>query len=69
LVGLAFLLVTTVCFAFPPAIPITASTMNYVVVVWGVLVFMATVTWFVDGRKNFHGPTAVEARLEVSWLE
>ncbi|KAK4991607.1 hypothetical protein LTR66_006489 [Elasticomyces elasticus] len=56
LVGIAYVVVTTVLFLFPPALPVTGSSMNYCVVAFAVVLVISTVQWFVDGRRNFHGP-------------
>lgn len=67
LVALIFLFVTSVCFVFPPFIPVTSgSTMNYVVVVMAIVYVLCAITWFVDGRKNFLGPSELEERLAIS---
>ncbi|TXT08722.1 hypothetical protein VHUM_02850 [Vanrija humicola] len=65
-ISLAFLALTSVCFLFPPARPVTGSTMNYAIVVFGVVLLMSGVTWLVDGRKNFHGPGDLEDRLAAA---
>ncbi|KAF2124686.1 amino acid transporter [Dothidotthia symphoricarpi CBS 119687] len=56
LLGLAYAIVTTVLFVFPPELPVTASNMNYCVVAFGIILFISTIQWFLDGRKNFTGP-------------
>lgn len=30
--------------------------MNYAIVAFGIVLIIAVVQWFVDGRKNFEGP-------------
>ncbi|KAF8308093.1 amino acid transporter [Clavulina sp. PMI_390] len=55
-VGLAFAVITTVFFLFPPALPVTSSNMNYTIVVFGIVMIASAITWFTDGRKNFKGP-------------
>jgi hypothetical protein len=30
--------------------------MNYCIVAFAIVVITATIQWFVDGKKNFHGP-------------
>lgn len=57
LVGMVYVLVTTVLFVFPPDLPVTGSNMNYCVVVFFLWLVIAMVQWFVDGRANFKGPT------------
>ncbi|KAK3116738.1 hypothetical protein LTR53_002571 [Teratosphaeriaceae sp. CCFEE 6253] len=41
---------------WPPATPVTASTMNYSVVVTGGVVILSTIWYFVRGRKEYKGP-------------
>ncbi|TXT10530.1 hypothetical protein VHUM_02035 [Vanrija humicola] len=65
-IALAMLVLTTVIFTFPPAIPVNGESMNYVVVVLGVAIILCLGTWFVDGRKNYHGPRDIEARLAMA---
>ncbi|KAF2683583.1 amino acid permease [Lentithecium fluviatile CBS 122367] len=56
LLGIAYVLVTTVLFVFPPELPVTASNMNYCIVAFAIIIIISTIQWFVDGRKNFTGP-------------
>ncbi|TVY49114.1 putative amino-acid permease [Lachnellula occidentalis] len=56
LIGLAYVIVTTVLFLFPPDLPVTGSNMNYCVVVFAIIVIISIIQWFVDGKKNFTGP-------------
>lgn len=55
-VGIAWAILTTVLFVFPPEIPVTPTNMNYCVAAFGVILLIAVVTWIVDGRKNYKGP-------------
>lgn len=55
-IGLVYTIVTTVLFLFPPALPVSGSTMNYCVVAFAVILIISTIQWIVDGRKNFEGP-------------
>ncbi|KAL1406007.1 hypothetical protein Q8F55_007690 [Vanrija albida] len=64
--ALAFLSLTSVCFLFPPALPVAGSSMNYAVVVFGAVLLMCGATWAIDGRRNFHGPGDVEDRLAAA---
>jgi len=64
LIGLAYVIVTTVLFLFPPDLPVTGSNMNYCVVVFFIIVVVSIVQWFVDGKKNFTGP-----RINVEALQ
>ncbi|PSR82853.1 amino acid/polyamine transporter I [Coniella lustricola] len=56
LVGIAWTLLTTVLFVFPPDYPVTPDNMNYAVVPFGVVLVIATIQWIFDGRKNYEGP-------------
>ncbi|ORY34978.1 amino acid permease-domain-containing protein [Naematelia encephala] len=65
-VGLAFTVLTTVFFLFPPDLPVTGDNMNYAVVVLGIVTIMAGLTWIFDGRKHFIGPRDLGALLELA---
>ncbi|KAI4145614.1 MAG: hypothetical protein L6R39_003756, partial [Caloplaca ligustica] len=54
--GIAYVIVTTIFFVFPPELPVTGSNMNYCIVAFAIIILISTVQWFVDGRKNFKGP-------------
>ena len=41
---------------WPPGTPVTASTMNYSVVVTGGIMILSIVWYWVRGRKEYHGP-------------
>lgn len=56
LLGIAYVIVTTVLFLFPPTLPVTGSNMNYCIVAFFIVVVISVVQWFVDGRKNYKGP-------------
>ncbi|KAI4178702.1 MAG: hypothetical protein L6R41_008260 [Letrouitia leprolyta] len=60
LLGLAYVIVTTVLFLFPPELPVTGSNMNYCIVAFAIVIIISTFQWFVDGRKNFKGPSIDE---------
>lgn len=62
--ALAFAAVTTVAFLFPPGLPVTGSSMNYVIVIAVIACLLSVATWFTDGKKHFQGPTDMEARLQ-----
>ncbi|BEI80392.1 hypothetical protein CcaverHIS002_0109210 [Cutaneotrichosporon cavernicola] len=65
--ALIFLLVTSITFTFPPFIPVASgSTMNWVVLVIGIVWIMCAATWFIDARKMFEGPSELEERLAIS---
>ncbi|KAI4127645.1 MAG: hypothetical protein LQ338_003093 [Usnochroma carphineum] len=54
--GIAYVIVTTIFFLFPPELPVTGSNMNYCIVAFAIIILISAVQWFVDGRKNFKGP-------------
>lgn len=56
LVGIAWAILTTVLFVFPPELPVTTANMNYCIAAFGVILLIAVTTWFLDGRKNYDGP-------------
>ncbi|KAF2642049.1 amino acid transporter [Massarina eburnea CBS 473.64] len=64
ILGVAYVIVTTVLFLFPPELPVTASNMNYCIVAFAIIMVISTIQWFVDGRKNFTGPRT-DMGLEV----
>ncbi|TVY24173.1 Choline transport protein, partial [Lachnellula hyalina] len=64
LIGLAYVIVTTVLFLFPPDLPVTGSNMNYCVVVFAIILIISIIQWFVDGKKNFTGP-----RINIEGLQ
>ncbi|KAG2007737.1 hypothetical protein GB937_008389 [Aspergillus fischeri] len=53
LVSIAYISFTTVLFMFPPARPVTGSTMNYAIAATGVFALLSAIYWFVRGRKRF----------------
>lgn len=62
--ALAFASLTSVCFIFPPAIPVlSGSSMNWAILVLAIVMSLCGLTWVFDGRKNFHGPLDLEERL------
>lgn len=56
LLGVAYVILTTVLFVFPPVLPVTGSNMNYCIVAFAIVVMISVIQWFVDGRKNYKGP-------------
>ncbi|KAK1982093.1 amino acid permease [Colletotrichum cereale] len=54
-ISVLFVLVTSVFFCFPPAIPINISTMNYVTAVIGIFIVYAMALWFVK-KDSYNGP-------------
>ncbi|KAL6713681.1 hypothetical protein ACLMJK_009146 [Lecanora helva] len=56
LLGIAYVIVTTVLFLFPPELPVSGSNMNYCIVAFAIIMIISIIQWFVDGRRNFKGP-------------
>ncbi len=67
--AMAFALLTSVCFVFPPVLPVSGPTMNYAVVVLAVVFLFSGLVYAFDGRKKFHGPTDLEERLMTNKAE
>jgi len=65
LVGVAYVILTTVLFVFPPALPVTGSNMNYCIVAFAIVLFISVFQWFVDGSKNYSGPKVNEVDVDV----
>lgn len=57
IVGILYTILTTILFVFPPALPVSGSSMNYCVVAFAIVVIISLIQWFVDGRNNYSGPT------------
>ncbi|KAK3325134.1 amino acid/polyamine transporter I [Apodospora peruviana] len=56
LVGIAWTILTTVLFVFPPELPVTSANMNYCIVAFGVILLISGATWVLDGRKHYKSP-------------
>ena len=65
LLGIAYVIITTILFVFPPEIPVTGSSMNYCVVVFAIVLIISGIQWMVDGRRNYSGP---QVELDSSTL-
>lgn len=55
IVLLAWTIFTVVMYSFPPAFPVNAGNMNYVCVVYGIVVFLLGADWLFRGRKSYRG--------------
>ena len=56
IMGVAYVILTTVLFVFPPELPVTGSSMNYCIVAFAIVFIISAITWIFDGRKNYTGP-------------
>lgn len=59
LLGLLFLVFTSITFNFPTVNPVDQVNMNYTSAAIGVTALISIVTWITTGRKNFSGPQIV----------
>jgi choline transport protein len=55
IIAALFVIMTTVLFSFPPALPVTSSNMNYVTAVFGIFLVFVSAFWLVYG-SHFTGP-------------
>ncbi|KAL9116524.1 MAG: hypothetical protein Q9187_006953 [Circinaria calcarea] len=56
ILGIAYVILTSVLFLFPPELPVTGNNMNYCIVAFTIVIIVSTIQWFADGKKNFRGP-------------
>ena len=56
ILGLLFLLFTSITFNFPTSSPVTDDSMNYTCAAIGIICLVSLVTWVTTGRKSFTGP-------------
>lgn len=56
LIGIAYVVLTTVLFFFPPVVPATGTSMNYAIVVFFLWLTICIIYWFTNGRKSYQGP-------------
>jgi choline transport protein len=54
-------------YSFPPVMPVMAGNMNYVCAVYGVVVFILGVYWFVKGKRTYRNRD--ERHIEAEVLE
>ena len=62
-IGLVFLVFTSVTFNFPTISPVDSENMNYTSAAIGIIALISLVTWVTTGRKNFTGPQVEEGRV------
>ncbi|WFD43806.1 hypothetical protein MPSI1_002471 [Malassezia psittaci] len=60
IVGILYVILTTVLFFFPPEIPATGSSMNYAIAAFVIWLSICTIYWFVKGHKDYDGPALQE---------
>ncbi|KAI4141852.1 MAG: hypothetical protein L6R39_005162 [Caloplaca ligustica] len=65
LIGLAFLLFTSITFNFPTLGPVDRENMNYTSAAIGVIGLISLVTWITTGRKAFTGPQIEQRDINV----
>ena len=69
--GLAFLVFTSITFNFPTLAPVDSENMNYTSAAIGIIGLISIITWLISGRKAFTGPqiAGVAPVLEVRETE
>ncbi|CAF9928795.1 MAG: hypothetical protein ALECFALPRED_004143 [Alectoria fallacina] len=55
-IGLVFLVFTSITFNFPTLAPVDSGNMNYTSAAIGIIGLISIVTWLISGRKAFTGP-------------
>lgn len=58
-IACAYMLVWTVIYSFPYALPTDATSMNYASLIWGGLTILVAAVWFAGARKGYKGPLGV----------
>ena len=53
---MAYSIVLIVFMVFPPYLPVRPENMNYASLIFGAVILISTVLWFVYGRKTYWGP-------------
>ena len=56
IIGLVFLVFTSITFNFPTLYPVDAENMNYTSAAIGVIGLISILTWITTRRKSFTGP-------------
>ncbi|CAG9952797.1 unnamed protein product [Clonostachys rosea f. rosea IK726] len=51
--------VLTVVNFMPPFLPVTGDSMNYSIVVLGILFLVGGINWFLSARKHYQGPRII----------
>lgn len=65
IVLLAWTAFTLIMYSFPSIQPVRPSNMNYVSAVYGVVVLIIVVDWFIRGRNGYRGQAARHEQLVV----
>ncbi|KAL8830243.1 MAG: hypothetical protein Q9170_005826 [Blastenia crenularia] len=65
LIGLAFLIFTSITFNFPTLAPVDKENMNYTSAAIGVIGLISLVTWITTGRQSFTGPQLETGNSDV----
>jgi len=69
ILGIVWVILTSVLFLFPPILPVTGSNMNYCIAAFTIVCIISMTTWFIDGRKNFTGPKLEEFNNVLTAME
>lgn len=65
ILGLFFLLFTSITFNFPTTYPVSSHSMNYTCAAVGAIAVISFVTWYTTGRKHFTGPGGMNGILNM----
>lgn len=65
IVLLAWTAFTLIMYSFPPLQPVRPSNMNYVSAVYGVVVLIIAIDWFIRGKNGYRGQAARHEQLVV----
>ena len=64
--GLLYLLFTSITFNFPTSYPVDDNNMNYTCAAVGIICIISLITWVTTGRKHFTGPAAAMRMINGS---
>lgn len=59
IIAILWLFFISITMLFPTESPVTTGNMNYTVVIIFIVIFYATICWFIQGRKTYKGPGEV----------
>lgn len=69
LIGIVYVLVTTVFFFFPEELPVTPSNMNYCIVVFAIIMLLCLGYWGIRGHREYEGPIVHFATDEPEYAD
>lgn len=69
MIGIVYVLVTTVFFFFPGELPVTPSNMNYCIVVFATIMLLCLGYWGIRGHREYEGPIVHFATDEPKYAD